>query len=76
MRIPVLVQNNRTRKFLKEDGKWTSKVSGATVFCSAQTAIEFCLGNRLKDVGLVYRFEGFDHNVTVPLALDGIWKKS
>src|SRR4051794_22958087 len=75
MRIPVLVQNTRTSKFLKKDGKWTSKVSEALVFYSAQKAIEFCLGKKLSTVGLVYRFEGFDHNVTVPLALDRIPKK-
>jgi hypothetical protein len=75
MRIPVLVQNTRTSKFLTKDGKWTSKVSGASVFYSAQKAIEFCLRKKLDTVGLVYRFEGFNHNVTVPLALDGIRKK-
>jgi hypothetical protein len=76
MRIPVLVQHTRTRKYLKKDGKWTLNESHASTFLSAKAAIEYCLGAELKDVELVYRFEGFDHKVTVPLALEGIGKKS
>lgn len=69
MRIPVLVQNSRTRKYLKKDGHWTTWGSQAAVFHSARTAIEFCLQKEVQDVELIYRFEGFDRDISVPLAL-------
>lgn len=72
MRIPVLVQNSRTRYFLKKDGQWTNSCSEAAVFLSSRTAIEFCLQKKVKDVELVYRFKNLNHDVSVPLALQAL----
>lgn len=74
MRIPVLVQNSRTRKYLKKDGRWTTRGSQAAVFLSARTAIEFCLRKKLQDVDLIYRFKELEQEISVPLVLQAAVK--
>lgn len=76
MRIPVLVQNTRTRKYLKKDGRWTIRGSEAAVFLSTRTAIEFCLQKELTEVELVCRFRNLKRDVSIPLALQGVTEKS
>ena len=55
--MEVLIQHQRTQKFLKAIGIWTNEPNDALFFKSTANAMQFGEGSKLKDVQLVVRFQ-------------------
>jgi hypothetical protein len=54
----LLVRHVSLNKFLSPGGRWVKRAEAATNFPNLLNAINTCLGRGLKDVELIFRFDG------------------
>ena len=68
--MPIIVQNRKTREYLKTSGYWTKNVADAHGFSTRSDALKFCEKYSLTDVDLLLettekRANGEDADVNV-----------
>lgn len=55
--MKFLVQNKKTKAFLKTDGTWTKDLNNGKDFASSIAAVNYCLNEKMQDVYIVLAFE-------------------
>ena len=64
--MKVLLQNRKTRLFLKEPGLWTHHREDAFGFINSGKAIDFAFQHELTDVHVVLWFKEQNYSLTIP----------
>jgi hypothetical protein len=65
----ILIQNCKTKLFLKEDLSWTETIKAALGFGSGTSAIAFYQKLSIEDVQLVYDFDNSAFNFVTPISV-------
>jgi hypothetical protein len=68
--MKVLLQNRKTRLFLKEPGFWTRHLEEAFGFVNSGEAIDFAFKHDLTDVHVVLWFREQNYSLTIPFQRD------
>jgi hypothetical protein len=63
----LLVRNVKSRKFLRQTGRWTKRAEAAFNFPNLINAIHTCLAKDIKEAELILRFEGEAEDRSFPL---------
>ena len=64
--MKVLLQNKKTRLFLKEPGAWTQDVNEAFEFINSGKAIDFAFEQQLADVHVLLWFKEQNYSLAIP----------
>jgi len=64
--MKVLLQNKKTRLFLKEPGSWTTQITDAYEFINSGKAIDFAFEHQLADVHVLLWFKEQNYSLTIP----------
>jgi hypothetical protein len=54
--MDILIQNEKTNLFLTAKGRWTARRGSALLFSKSESALRFCLENRLSTVLLFFSY--------------------
>ena len=68
--MKVLLQDKKTRLFLKEAGSWTSHLDEAFVFINSGKAIDFAFQHELSDVHVLLWFKEQNYSLAIPFQRD------
>jgi hypothetical protein len=64
--MKVLLQNKKTRLFLKEPGAWTQDINDAFEFINSGKAIDFAFEHQLTDVHVLLWFKEQNYSLAIP----------
>ena len=64
--MKVLLQNKKTRLFLKEPGAWTQDINEAFEFINSGKAIDFAFEQQLSDVHVLLWFKEQNYSLAIP----------
>jgi hypothetical protein len=63
----ILLQQKETGLYFKDIESWSRDSAEAMDFLSSTAAIDFCVGNKLKGVQLVLKFEEHRYDIVLPV---------
>jgi len=70
--MKVLLQNKKTRLFLKEPGAWTQDINDAFEFINSGKAIDFAFEHQLTDVHVLLWFKEQNYSLAIPFQRENV----
>jgi len=68
--MKVLLQNKKTRLYLKEAGGWTRLIEEAYAFKTSGEAIDFAFQQEFEDVDIIFWFREQNYSFSLPFQTD------
>lgn len=70
--MKVLLQNKKTRLFLKEPGAWTQDINDGFEFINSGKAIDFAFEHKLPDVHVLLWFKEQNYSLAIPFQRENV----
>ena len=70
--MKILLQNKKTRLFLKEPGAWTQDINDAFEFINSGKAIDFSFEQKLTDVHVLLWFKEQNYSLAIPFQRENV----
>jgi hypothetical protein len=68
--MKVLLQNKKTKLYMKEAGSWTRQIEDAYAFKNSGEAIDFAFQQEFEDVDIIFWFQAQNYSFSLPFQTD------